>query len=359
LDSLASSTAKPPGTPAKPEFSLFAYERAANGERTTCTVDRHCRTRVFDFPRARLTEPVPEITVYQSNSVHASLVCDLHAYFGQSSNPHYAISPALRHEIAEMRKKLDTQRKGNYALLVVEELNVLSPTVFDRACSSLDEIGNLDGQRIPLLPGGRDNERFIVAFEIDDGPWPDIPRNEQTVNMILATIRACQDSDREIPKHVDQMCLMTDDGRYVCPMSPGFGSADLGNSKNLDSAAFRDTAARIRAAASLMGADLGSEHIELLVNALYWDDPKDDEFRRLHYLSLWESFCESRRRLGYAAPTGKPINDQNILAGSLSVAELTRYRHGIAHWWTGSIDGNYLTGIYRTINELVRRKYFR
>ena len=38
---------------------------------------------------------------------------------------------------------------------------------------------------------------------------------------------------------------------------------------------------------------------------------------------------------------------------------VTKYRDDIAHCRTGSIDGNYLAGMYRTINELIRRKYFR
>ena len=358
LKGLASSPIKPHGTLAMAESMLNTLDRAANGKRITCTINRHCRTQIFDFPRALITEPVPNVAVYQSNSLHASLVCDLEDFFRQSSSPHFAISPPLRHEVAKKRKKLDAQRTGTYALLVVEEHNILAPIVLDRACSSLDQVGNLDGQRTPLLNGGAENERFIIAYETSDGPWPDILRNEQTVNMILATVRACQDSDQEIRKHVDQMCLITDDDRYVCPMSAGFFSARADTAKNLDAAAFHDTADRIGAAASRMEADLGSEHIELLVNALYWDDYKDDEFQRLHYLSLWQSFCESSRKLGYSAPSTKPINDQTVLAGSFSVAELTKYRHDVAHCWTGSINGNYLAGIYKTINELIRRKYF-
>ena len=358
LRSLASPPVKPDGTLAMAEMMLDALDGAANGERIACTINRHCRTRIFDFPRARITELVPHVTVYQSNSLHASLVCDLDAFFGQSSSPHYALSAPLRHEVAEKRKELDSQRNGIYAYLVVEELNKVSPLVLDRGCSSLDEVAYQDGQCTPLLIGGRENERFIVAYETSDGAWPDIPRNEQTVNMILTTTRAFQDGDQEIRKHVDQICLISDEDQYVCPMSAGFASARADVVRNLDADGFRETAARIRAAASLMDADLRLEHIELLVNALYWDDYKDDDFRRLHYLSLWQSLSESRRKLGYAAPKGKPIDDHTILAGSLSIAKLTRYRHEIAHFWTGSIDGNYLAGIYRTINELIRRKYF-
>ena len=109
---------------------------------------------------------------------------------------------------------------------------------------------------------------------------------------------------------------------------------------------------------SEMGA---SEHIELLVNALYWDDYRDDDFRRLHYLNLWQSLDESKRKLGHkpATPECKLlIHDDTVVAGTRSLADLTQYRHDIAHWWTGHIDANYLGDIYRTLNELIRRRYF-
>ena len=118
---------------------------------------------------------------------------------------------------------------------------------------------------------------------------------------------------------------------------------------------------RLGAAVSRMEADLTSEHIELLVNALYWDDYKDDDFRRLHYLSLWQSLSESRRKLGYTPPQPKDQasrrTPRSLEARSVSQA-LTSYRNDIAHCWTGNIDGNYLANMYRTINELLRRKYF-
>ena len=359
LKNLAASPVKPHGTLAMAEGMLDALEGFANGERTSCTINRYCRTRIFDFPQARITESVPHSTVYQSNSVHASLVCDSDTYFGQSHSPHYALSPSLRHDVAEKRKMLESQRNGVYPYLVIEELNEFTPFVLDRGCASADEVRYQDGQRTPFLTGGRDNERFIVvAFETSDGPWPDIPHNEQTVNMILATTRACQDTDREIAKHVDQMCLITDDDQFVCPMSAGFFSARGDVVRDLDANGFEKTAKRLQIAASRMDADMGSEHIELLVNALYWDDYKDDDFRRLHYLSLWQSLSETSKKLGHATRNRQLSKDHMVLAGSFSLAELTRYRDDIAHFWAGSIDGNYLAGIYRTINELIRRKYF-
>ena len=359
LRSLASPPMKPHGTLAMADFMLDATTKFANGKRIICTVDRHCRTRIFDFPRSRPTEPAPHYTIYRSNSVHASLVCDLRAYFEQSDRPHYGLSSPLRHEVAELIQKKDSQGEGIEPYLVVEELHSLLPLVLDRGCALVDEVGYKDGQPMPLLNGGRANARFIIALETMDGPWPDIPRNEQTVNMILAAIRASQDAHDEIPKHVDQSCLVTDNDRFVCPMSAGFMSARANVVRPLDADAFRETAVSLRAAVSRMEADLTSEHIELLVNALYWDDYKDDDYRRLHYLSLWQSLSESRRKLGYTPPSAKTglAKDPTVVGGTLSLEALTSYRDDIAHSWTGSIDGNYLANIYRTINELLRRRY--
>ena len=59
-----------------------------------CTVDRHRRTRIFDFPGALATESLPWHSIYASGSVRASLVADLGRYFEESKSIHYAISPS-------------------------------------------------------------------------------------------------------------------------------------------------------------------------------------------------------------------------------------------------------------------------
>ena len=360
LRSLAPPPVKPHGTLAMADHMLDAAAKFANGKRITCTVDRHCRTRIFDFPCSRPTEPVPHYTIYRSNSVHASLVCDLRAYFEQSGGLHYGLSSSLRHDVAELIQKKASQGEGINPYLVVEELHSLPPVVLDRGCASIDEVGCEDGQPMPLLTGGNANARFVIAIETMDGPWPDIPNDEQTVNMILAATRASQNAHDEISKHIDQSCLVTDDDRFVCPMSAGFGSARGSVVRPLDADAFRETAVSLGAAISRMEADLSTEHMELLVNALYWDDYKDDAFRRLHYLSLWQSLSESRRKLGYTPPSPKTklAKDPTVVGGTFSLAALTSYRDDIAHFWTGNIDGNYLANMYRTINELLRRRYF-
>ncbi len=50
--------------------------------------------------------------------------------------------------------------------------------------------------------------------------------------------------------------------------------------------------------------------------------------------------------------------DDVVVAGNKTLRELTEYRDDIAHWWTDTIDKNFLADLRRTINELIRRRYF-
>ena len=95
----------------------------------------------------------------------------------------------------------------------------------------------------------------------------------------------------------------------------------------------------------------------LLVNSMYRDDYKDDAYQRLQYLQLWQSLVEAGEK--YLGHQGKSIRYDNIVvSGKKTLLELTEYRDDIAHWWTDTIDENFLADLQRTINELIRRKYF-
>ena len=82
-------------------------------------------------------------------------------------------------------------------------------------CSISDEIVVEDGEKVPMLVGGREGEEFITASPTIDGAWPKLPNNQQLVNMILAGVRVGQQTADPIRKYVDQNCLVTDDGRFV------------------------------------------------------------------------------------------------------------------------------------------------
>ena len=105
-----------------------------------------------------------------------------------------------------------------------------------------------------------------------------------------------------------------------------------------------------------MEQDIGTPHMALLINSMYSDENKDDSYQRLQYLRLWQSLVEAGPR--WLSYQGSIRDDNVVVAGKKTLQELTTYRHDIAHWWTDTIDENYLADLQRTINELIRRKYF-
>ena len=125
----------------------------------------------------------------------------------------------------------------------------------------------------------------------------------------------------------------------------------------MDTTAYRDRASEIRSAIATMEQDVDAPHMALLFNSMYSDEYKDDAYQRLQYLWLWQSLVDAGPKyFSYPAKTIKLGNA--VVAGEKTLRELTDYRDDVAHWWTGTIDENFLANLRRTINELIRHKYF-
>ena len=352
--------------PDSPEanFTLAGVRRmyeATGSKEIKCTINRYCRTQIFEFPRIDFhpdgDEPHHEI--YVSSSVQACVTSNLVDYFVNSTcSQHYAISPSLRYRVAETDKKIRSQQDGPVPVfLVIEEVNQLTPVKMVKGeCSILDEVVVLDGKEEPMLVGGREGEKYIAAHATADGAWPELPNNQQSVNMILAGVRVGQETTDPIRKYLDMNGLVTDDGRFVIMRQPK-ASARVITSTPMDSTAYRVRAAEIRQAITALEQDIGVPHVALLINSIYRDEYGDDAFQRLQYLQLWQSLVEAGPR--WLSYQGKNIrNDNVVVAGKKTLQELTEYRDDIAHWWTDTIDENFLANLQRTINELIRRKYF-
>ena len=126
-DRLNSLTPPPPQSHTTLQWAKSMLRGFDNSEEISCTIDRHYRARIFDFPGAQVQEPLPFYTILKSDSVQASLVCDLENYFTDSKSNHYAISPSLRNEV----EALDAKKKGLSLYVVIEELNKLDPLTLD------------------------------------------------------------------------------------------------------------------------------------------------------------------------------------------------------------------------------------
>ena len=345
-------------------FSRFGVRQMfenLGGKEINCTIDGYCRTQIFEFPRIDFRPECdePHHEIYRSSSVQAYIATDLLGYFENSSrSKHYAISTSLRHRVGETYEKIKLQQKDRAPVfLVIEESCQLTPVEMVKGeCFIIDEVVVEDGQAKHYLIGGREGEQFIAAHATVDGAWPELTNNQQRVNMILAGVRAGQQTQGPIHKYLDMDCLVADDGRFVS-MVRLTASARVSTTMSMDTAAYRARVAEIRKAIAAMERDLVVPHIAMLFNAMYNDEYKDNSYQRLQYLALWQSLAEAgAKHLNYQ---GKNIRkDKRVVAGKKTLLELKDYRDDIAHWWTDTIDGNFLADLQRTINELVRGKYF-
>ena len=331
-----------------------------DGREFHCTISGHCRTQIFEFPEIdfRPNGGEPHQSVYDSPSVQACVTSNLVGYFTNATRGrHYAISSCLQHEVGETDKKIRSQQNERVPVyLVIEENNELIPVEMIKGeCSIADEVRVQDGKKVPVLVGGRVDEKFIIAWATVDGAWPTIPSNQQLVNLILAGVRVAQQTSDPIRKYVDQSCLVTDSGRFVEMIRPT-ASGRLQTATVMDAMTLGNRVVEIQKVIAAMESDIATPHMALLINSMYSDEHKDDSYQRLHYLRLWQSLVEAGKTcLGYE---GNLREDDVVVDGNKTLRELKEYRDDIAHWRTDTIDENFLANLRRTINELIRRRYF-
>ena len=349
--------------PEEVSFSLGGVQmmyKGVGGEEFHCTISEYCRTRVFEFPGVHFqpSDEETHIEIYRSDSVQASVTSNLVEYFdGAANGKHYGLSPYLQNKVREVDATVSAQHKDSVPVFVaIEEFSQLSSVEMVKGeCSILDEIAVRDGTEIQMLVGGRKGRKFLTAWLTIEGAWPDLPHDEHVVNMILAGVRSGQETADPIRKYVDTDCLVTDDSRYVTMMRPT-ASMRAGVVTDMDSAGLESRVSEIADAITAMEQDIGTPHLVLLVNSMYSDEHKDDPYKRLQYLQLWQSLADAARKaLEY---TGDIRHDRVVVAGNHTPEELRDYRDDLAHWWTDSIDENLLADLQRTINELIRRRYF-
>ena len=328
------------------------------GVASACTISGHRRTRVFEFPGAYVTESSGEShhTIYESASMRATVTSNLvdclaNAAFGD----HYAISPSLRHVVAEISQRA-AQAHDTRLFVVIEEVDEVVPVEMNRGeCSVSDEVLTKGGEQVPMLIGGREGQEFIIACATADGAWPELPADQRQLNLVMAGVRAAQQYAGPIRKLLDQRCLVTDDGRFVAIMLPTMHAAASTHTP-LDATGYAERMARIRDAVDEMERDLDDASVALLFRSMYCEDARDEAFQQLFYLHLWQSVTDTADVVYERAPFAAA---DAPLAGSKTPSELKAYRNDIAHGRTEVIDANFLADLQRTVNQLICAKYFR
>ena len=328
------------------------------GVALACTITGHRRTRVFEFPEAYLAESSgdPHHTIYESASMRATVTSNLVDCFANPAfGDHYAISPSLRHVVAEISQRA-AQAHDTRLFVVIEEVDEVMPVEMNRGeCSVFDEVLTKGGEQVPMLIGGREGQEYITACATADGAWPELPADQRIVNMIMAGVRAAQQFAGPIRKLLDQRCLVTDDGRFVVIRQPTMHAA-VTKVSPLDATGYAERMARIRDAVDEMERDHDDASMALMFRSMYCDDAQDEAFQQLFYLHLWQSVADTQSVLYDRAQFAA---DYPPVAGRRTPRELRDYRNDIAHGRTESIDANFLADLQRTVNQLIRAKYFR
>ena len=304
------------------------------GREFRCTISGYCHTQIFELPESGFhpdgDEPHEEI--YSGPSMQACVTSNLVDYFLNSTySKHYTISPSLRHVVGETDTKVKSQQNGRLPVfLVIDSFDQLTPVVMIKGeCTISDEVVERNGEKTPMLVGGREGEQFITACATVHGVWPELPNNQLFVTTILAAVRAGQQTSDPIRKYVDQNCLVTDDGRYV-NMTRLTMSARLSIARPMDITGYRDRVSEIRSAITAMTQDIGTPHMELLFRSMYNDECKGDSYQRLQYLRLWESLADAGPRY-LNCSRDKIKYDEEVVGGRKTLRELTAYRGDIAH----------------------------
>ena len=102
------------------------------------------------------------------------------------------LAPSLRYRVGGDLRKDQTAAEGpsNRCFLVIEESCQLTPVEMGKGeCFIVDEVVLKDGQAKPYLIGGRGGRAVHKPLtQTVDGAWPELPNNQQRINMILAGV---------------------------------------------------------------------------------------------------------------------------------------------------------------------------
>ena len=332
---------------------------AMGGVAMACMISGHRRTRVFEFPGVYgvLDGNEAHYPIFESVSMRACVVSNLVDYFGDAAfSDHYAISPSLRHAADEVSQEAK-RAHGTQLFVVIEDIDELAPVEMNRGeCCECDEAVIEDGEQVSILVGGRVGKKCMIAWATLDGAWPELPSDQRMVNLVMAGVRASQKFAGPIRKHLDQRCLVTDDGRFVDIVGRSLGAATVTTASPLDAESCAERATAIRAGIERIEEDLGDARVELLVRSMYCEDAGDEAFQQLLYLHLWQSVIDTD---GVLCPRAKLENSDEAIVGDKTPRELKDYRDDIAHGRTDGIDASFLAGLQHTVNELICDKYLR
>ncbi|MCY4431297.1 MAG: hypothetical protein OXC11_13020 [Rhodospirillales bacterium] len=253
----------------------------------SCVIRGHCRTHVFELPKAELRaeRPLQPTVIAERPSAMATVVSDLLGYFRDISPfRHYGICCSLRSKINDVLSRREKSvRPGRFPLFVVVEQEQECETTLEKGtCYAVDQ---------EAITGGQAGRKALVAWKTDDAAWPKIVEEEPgLVATVLAAVKIVQDATEPVREVAESSCFYNADDQAVYSMTGKF-SANPVVIKPRTEAEMVERAAQIRTLVGTFEAKRrgGDARIRDLVAALRLEKIDTDHYRRVWYLCLFEA----------------------------------------------------------------------
>ena len=268
-------------------FVQGMMDASPNVRPTDCVIRGHCRTHVFAFPKTQLKAdaPMDPAIIVERPEARATVVSDLHAYFRDASPfRHYGICCSLRSKIDDaLSRRAKSSSPDRHRLFVVaEQAMECETTMEDGTCYVVDQ---------EMLTGGQAGEEALIAWQVDDAPWPEAVQEEPGfVTTVLAAVKVVQDETEVIREVAEASCFFDTRGRAVYPMTITM-SGNLASISPQSATEVADRVARMGTLVEVFEAKqgVGDDRISNLVQALRLENIDTDHYRRAWYLSLFEA----------------------------------------------------------------------
>ena len=280
---------------------------------TNCVIRGHCRTRVFEFPRVELTAEAPmgPSVIVERPDARATVVSDVLEYFREASPfRHYGICCSLRSKIDDaLSRGAKNSSGGRFPMFVVVEQQ--------QECEILLEEGICYVVDQEMITGGCAGQTALVAWRVEDAPWPQVVEEQGFATTVLAAVKIVQDETEVIREVAEASCFYDANGRAVYPMTMTM-SANLTVMSPLTPTELAGQIARVRKLVRAFDQSQrdGDTRIGDLVEALRLEKIDTDHYRRAWYLCLFEAIeavLSSRhkqefhqRHRGYRKTIGHP-----------------------------------------------------
>ncbi len=319
-----------------------------------CTIDRLCRTQLFELSGAVLDEgasPAPHV-IFQTESFRATIVSDPCTFLAQSEfSSHYSASYSLRKEFQDVLAKIKKQSKGHVDRLfvVMEEYKTIEATdMHNGECLVLDQ---------GVMKGGTKGRDAILALRSTDGAWPDESTDTVSENIVMAAVKAEQDITYGVKALADHLNFLECNGTIV-HIQEGYGDLKFGALKanrRMDVDKVRIKAQRISAGIDVLRRKRSLPALSELITALRLQDSEDKKYLCLWYLRLWEAACVAASEIGdrqFGNPEG---TNENRGARRVQL----EHRNDIAHGRADEIDYKAFDGLQRDVLKLLRENVLR